>query len=977
MPQRHIFCAAHRCGKTRWLAMSASAALQAGTSAKHILALTVHQPAANVLREILQQTTDQPIPTTTLRQRAMHLLEATPEAVRLPTGWQSSALLSGIDRRLLIRQAWMAAGAGDHTLLARRGGQPGALDWVARLFDQLSEWCGTADPHALPALHITDPELAELWRAYRVYLELCQQHGLLAFAEVFNRAIDLLRHSPSATPPLLLLDDLDLCRPDELLFLAALITPTTEVYAAAARPPEQSAAVACERYLAQWAVRRGFTIEAATATSSPPAMTRGEYATPDAEVHAIARQIAAHELTERGDVDAFAIVAFAPELVPLLQRILPQYGLPVVGQDGRDGYTLALAPLALAGIKLLAAQPLTPAETIALLRHPALGLSHIDSHSAVELVQQRRWQPFAADPPAGSELSAAGRARLHEIETVTAGLRAAPLPPSVALRRWLAALDFDTRAWQQSEQTLPAWAVAVDRAHWTRWLGFVEQAEALRATLGATLTIEDALDVLIAAQALIEREGQPHERAVAIWSPTMLGGCTAEIVFCAGLHEGALPLPLTPLPLTNDDELLAQAFGALPGFVAPQLHDRAAAWARGIHDLRRAVGRAQAAVHLSYSRTDPQERRRLPSALLAATAGAQIDRDGRLSVSADQSISETQPSSISQPPPSSDLLIQAQAAPLPDLAASESPFQVSPSMIEDYFTCPRRCYYARRLDLYDVASSPRQALGMVVHGALDDLLRRASAADDAEQLAAQLVAHHWIEDEQRWGSRLKQTIFRQLAETAVAHVARAEQTTAGQRTFLGGELGFRWTPAGTDLLVYGRIDRIDRAADGLHVIDYKLGQHSPSINALLREFVRPRDPAEAAAWRPGDIQLPLYALAVEQGLVEGIERAPDERVARVTLVYPLELYSETGKVSARGRREIELIDHAPGCLACESAPQSRPKVGTLCRAQLAAVEQEVCAAVAQMRAGDWAARPREGGRTCTGCVFRPICSDPQ
>lgn len=972
MPQRHIFCAAHRCGKTRWLADTAQAMLQAGTSAEHLLALAVHQPAANMLRELLHQTTGQPIPTTTLRRRALHLLEAAPQAAGLPAGWQSSALLSGIDRRLLIRQAWTSVGAGEHTLLARRGAQPGALDWVARLFDQLGEWCGTTDPRALPTLQIADSDLAELWQAYRVYLELCQQHGVLAFAEIFNRASDLVRHSPPATPATLLLDDLDLCRPDELLFIGALIGPATQLYTAAARVPDTDAAGAGERYLARWAARLGFTVAAAPATSSPPAIMLGEYAAPDAEAHAIARRIAGHELAAQGSWDAFAIVAFDPELVPLLQRILPQYGLPVVGQAGRDAYTLALAPLALAGIKLLAAQPLTVAETIALLRLPALGLSQRDAYVATELVQQRRWQPFGA-PPAGSDLSAAGLARLREIETVTTELRTATLPPSVVLRRWLAALDLNRRAWQQSEQALPAWAVAVDRAHWTRWLGFLEQSEALRSALGAPLTAEDAVDVLSAAQALVEREGQPHERAVAIWSPTMLGGCNAQVVFCAGLHEGALPLPLTPLPLSNDDDLLALAFGALAGFVAPQLHDRAAAWTRGGHDLRRAIGRAHAAAHLSYSRTDQQGRRRLPSALLATTVGAQIDRDGRLSV-ANQSLLETQPETTSAPASHNGL---DQHEPLPDLVSAESPFEVSPSMIEDYFTCPRRCYYARRLDLYDVASSPRQALGMVVHGALDDLLHLSYAADQAEQIAAQLVARHWIDDEQRWGSRLKQTVFRELAETAVAYVARAEQGSAGQRTFIGGELGFRWTPAGTDLLVRGRIDRIDRTAEGLHLIDYKLGQHSPSINALLREFVRPRDPGEAAAWRPGDIQLPVYALAVEQGLIDGIERAPGERVARMTLIYPLELYSETGKASARGRREIELIDHRPDCPACEAAPQSRPKAGTLCRTQLAAVEQNVRAAVGQMRAGAWQAHPREGSRTCTSCVFRPICSDPQ
>lgn len=983
MPQRHIFCAAHRCGKTSQLANAAQAALDRDSSPESILALTVHQPAANVLRETLHSVIGRPVATTTLRRHALTILESSPTAAHLPADWQSTALLSGIDRRLLIRQAWATAGSGEHTLFSRRGGQPGALDWIVRLFDQLSEWCGTADPGALPTLRIADSELDELWRAYRIYLELCRRHGLLAFPEIFNRARDVLRQRPPADR-LLLLDDLDLCRPDELLFVAALIGAETEVLGAAANVPAADSPVAQVRYLARWAAQLGFTIAELSPLANAPVISVGEYASPDAEAHAIAQHIAAHELAAQGQFNAFAIVAFEPELTALLQRVLPQYGLPVVGQHSRDGYTLALAPVALAGLKLLAAQPLTQAETIALLRHPALGLSAADAHSAAEAVQRRHWQPFAADGAWPLDLSDTGHARLLAVRAATATSGSA-IRPSVALRRWLVTLDLEQRAWQQSELALEPWAIQIDRVHWTRWLGFLEQSEALRATLGVPLTLSDAVDVLSSAQALIEREGQPHDRAVAIWSPTVLGGCAAQVVFVAGLHEGALPLPLSALPLTNDDRAMAAAFDRLPGFVAPQLRDRAAAWQRGVHDLERAIGRAQATAHLSYSRTDQKERRRLPSPLLAAWIDAQIDRHGRLSTADQRQMIER------QPPAADTELYQLTArpthshgprppmanhTPLPDLVSSESPFVVSPSQIEDYFTCPRRCYYARQLSLYDVASSPRQALGMVVHNALDELLRLVPDADDAEQLAGQLVARHWIDDEQRWESRLKQIVFRRLAETAVAQVARAEHDSASHAQFIGGELAFEWPLAGTDVLVRGRIDRIDRLADGLRVIDYKLGQHSPSINALLREFVRPRDD-QATGWRPGDIQLPVYALAIEQGTVEGLERAPHERVTNVALIYPLELYSETGKASAKGRREIELIEHGAPCRACEAPPQARPKVGTLCRTQLAAVEQEVRVAVDGMRAGQWIADPREGSRTCASCVFRPICSEPR
>ncbi|HEX6289957.1 MAG TPA: PD-(D/E)XK nuclease family protein [Herpetosiphonaceae bacterium] len=989
MPQRQIFCAAYRCGKTQRLVDVAAAALRSGMPHTQILALAVHRPAAAVLREMLHAATGRDIPTTTLRQRALAILQDTPAAAQLPSGWSEAALLSGIDRRRLMRQAWARVGAEHPSLFARRGHQPGALDWLALLFDRFSDWCGTADPHRLPDLRPADAGLAELWHAYRAYLHLCRQHGVVAFNEVFNRAVDALRVPEvrqNHTRHLLLLDDLDLWQPAELLFVAALIGPQSDVYAACANAPHADSPLALERLLHRWTMRHALqpvTIDAA----APPApeMSVGEYATPDAEAHAIARRIAA--LTRAtGQPDDAAIVAFDPELVPLLQRALPQYGLPVQGQTPRDGYTLALAPLAVAGLKLLTEQPLTPAETIALLQHPALGLSIADAHAAVEAVEQQRFQPFALDDqrwPAA--LSAAGRERLTEMRSATAAARTDDQPPSAQIQRWLARLDLDARAWEQSATVLEPWAVMIDRQHWTRLLDFLRQSEALNATLGTPLTIADAVEVFTAAQALIPPQGQPHAHAIPIWQPSALGGCTARLVFAAGLHEGALPQPIQPLPLA-DDTALIEAFGALPGFVAPQHQDRAAAWERATHDLQRVVGRALEAIHLSYSRTDRQGRARLPSPVLAATIGASLDRHGRLQCAEGRPPVETAlpderaDTTFTLWPQSfvTDSLIATQPSlDLPPLPV-ESPFQVSPSALEDYFTCPRRCFYARMLGLYDVVSSPRQTLGQVVHDALNDLLHESQGAAIDETGARALVARHWIADDHRWGSRLKQIVFRQLAEQAVLNYARYEAERAEHTTFLGGELRFHWPLPDIDTIITGRLDRIDRSAAGLHVIDYKLGQHSPSINDLLGEFVPPRDPQQAAAWRPGDIQLPVYALALEQGTIEGLELQPGERVATMTLVYPLALYGDSGRLSARGRREIRLIDHRDeACPACAAQPERSPKTGTLCREQLAAVEQRVREAVLRMRAAEWQPDPREGSQTCAGCAFRPICSDPQ
>ena len=982
MPQRQIFCAAYRCGKTQRLVQVAREALAGGMPASRIVALTVHRPAANVLSDMLRDVTGQSVPTTTLRRRALTILQTFPAAACLPAGWSETEQLSGIDRRRLARQAWTSAGAQPDSLFARRGHQPGAIDWVALLFDRFSEWCGSADPARLPDLQPDDAALAELWQAYRIYLQLCRRHRVVAFNEVFNRAIDVLRDSDQAAPRLLLLDDLDLFQPAELLFATALIAPTTAVYAAATSAPRADSALALERLLHRWtATHRLQLVNDATAQPAP-ALTVGEYTTPDAEAHAIARRILAQTHTAR--YDDIALVAFDAELVPLLQRVLPQYGLPVQGQHARDGYTLALAPLALAGLKLLAGQALSRPETTALLRHAALGLSSADARAAVEAVEQQRFQPFdAADQRWPSALSTAGRARLAAVRVTTATIRATGHASSAQLQSWLKQLEFEQRAWAQTTAALEPWAVAIDRRHWARLLDFLRQAERLSAALHTPLTPDEAIEVFSSAQALITPEGQPHTGAIQIWQPSALGGCTARLVFAAGLHEGALPQPLPPLPFADDD-VLAATFSTLPGFVAPQLHDRAAAWERAQHDLQLAIGLTLDAIHISYSRTDRQGRARLVSPVVAAQIDAQIDRHGALQ-SPNLSIETTLPTTAEHvgelatwPQRFAETTLIALPPPLPVSApVAESPFVISPSAIEDYFTCTRRCFYSRMLGLYDIVSSPRQALGQVVHDALNDLLHDARDGTIEAAHARGLVARHWPADDHRWGSRLKQTVFRRLVEKAVMQLARYEVDHGAGTTFLGGELRFRWQMPNTDVVVSGRIDRIDRSAAGLHVIDYKLGQQSPSINELLREFVPPRDEAGAADWRPGDIQLPVYALALEQGEVEGLARPPHERVASVALIYPLELYGDNGKLSAKGRREIALVDHSAGCAACDTPPERSPKTGTLCRAQLAAVATRVHGAVARMRAAEWQPDPREGSQTCAGCAFRPICSDPQ
>lgn len=985
MPLRTINHAGHGAGKTHSLALVAREALHAGTPAAEMLALAPRSSSAAALREMLHGLTGHDIPTTTARVYALRLLASAPQAVALPPNWSESDLLSGIDRRLLIRHACAEAGAADGSLWMARGAQPGALDWIGRLFDRWSAWAGTADPRRLPPLEIAHPGVAELWRAYRLYLQLCRQLGVVAFAEVWNRAADLLRVAEAQPRPLLLLlDDLDLFQPDELQLVELLAGVSCAVAGACADAPDHESPLAARRWLARWAERLELRSQSMDTPGRTPAVTGGEYASPDEEAEAIARRIAAGG----GSPSDYAVVLFDGELLPLLRRALRGYGIPLAG-DARDATTLAIAPWARAALALLAGDEPEPVDLLRLLRDPALGLHPADARVAVEAAHDGALR-IGARPRLPGGLSPDGRDRLRRL-AVAARAMSAGLP-SQRLRRWLARTGVVARCDARTTAALGADAAAVDRRLWQRWLGFLERSESLHEALGTPLDASAAAEVLQSAQALVEpeeptarssRPEEPHaEPAVAVWQPGELGGRVATTVFVAGLHEGALPKTLPALPFAGQ---LDRSWEALPNFVAPAVDDRRAAWARGEEELRRAIGRAYGAVHCSYSRADRDGRRRLASPLLAASLGAELDRHGRLLPGTAARVETELPSPDRAARPLRDAAGAMLGLPLalPDLADDESPYVTSPSALEDYFTCPRRCFYARRLGLYDVRSSARQALGMAVHHALDDLLAEAPTAlpDRPEappgrpealpagldpQHVAELVARHWSGDDRRWGSALRREVFRRLAERAVANVARYEAERGAAR-FFGAELPFEWMLG--DVVIRGRLDRVDRDGDGLHVVDYKLGRESPSLATLLAEFV---PPADEPVWRPGDIQLPVYALALEAGAAPELA---GERVADITLVYPLDLYNERGKPSVKGRRELRIVDHQPGCPACEQPPARWTSHGLVCRRQLAQIQERLLQAVAAMRRGEWPADPRDGAQTCAFCAFRPICGE--
>ncbi|CAA9217746.1 MAG: hypothetical protein AVDCRST_MAG26-391 [uncultured Chloroflexia bacterium] len=974
-PNRQLITGHPRCGKTTALADAAAELVAAGVESDHMLALSVHRRAVQGLREALGERAGRDVPTADVRRFATSLLERFPEFAGLPAGWTSSDIISAPDRQMLMRRAWAQAARGTGSLYRDYGMQPGALDWLARVFDSFAEWCGTAEPERLLAVQPPDQALAELWAAYHEYLRLSAEYGLVAFQEVVPRALDALRHArvrATLAPAVLLLDDLDQFRPSELLLARALIDPTTTVVAVAARAGAGSDDPGT-RYLNGWLRELGLRGEMEdNPVERPGARTIhfADYPTPRHEVDAIARHIAA-TLPAGGRLADYAVVVFDPELAPLLRRTLPRWGIAVEGMEARSAYTLALAPLLRTGMRLLAGAPMADEDLVDLLRHPALGLAPSDAKLCAAVIADNA--PGRADDPFPEwfwpvDLSHGGRSRLRELFAVTRAIRKTDRDPSMKLRRWIEQLGLKDQSAACSSAVLEPWAVAADEELLERWLKFLRRTEQIRRRLGEPLSDAEAVEVLETSQALVEPMARPLGDAVQVWSPEQLGGCGARTVWLAGLVEQVLPQPAASLPWSAP-ETFASGFAALPGFVPPERDDRASRWERALTTLRGAASRAGEQLVVSWSAAARDGKRRLPSPVLdtlraeSAAAGKHPE-----TIPIKESVTSLRTPADFELPMLQPALLHSLAA---GEAAGRGQFSASASAIEDFLACPRRHFYARELNLYDVVSSPRQALGQVVHAALRDLKEAEVAITDI----AALVEEHWPRRVGRFGTAVREAAYRRMAERAVSEVAALDMEAAATKQFVAAEASFQWqiTP---DVELRGAIDRIDRGPDGLTVLDYKLGKESPSINGLLGKFVPPRGEDAGAPWRPSDLQLPLYALAVEHGTLQD-QSTGGERVAEVGLVFPLQLRTATGKLADAGRRMVRIVDHVEGCAACGTQPERSPKIGLLCRDQLDAIRARAVAAIEEMRAGNIEPDPRDGADTCRACAFRAICPAAQ
>jgi len=150
------------------------------------------------------------------------------------------------------------------------------------------------------------------------------------------------------------------------------------------------------------------------------------------------------------------------------------------------------------------------------------------------------------------------------------------------------------------------------------------------------------------------------------------------------------------------------------------------------------------------------------------------------------------------------------------------PLKLSPHSVSIFREC-RQEYKFRYIDkLGDqyARARPYYTMANHVHATLRDLLSAVPVEDRTRETAEKLLRKNWQQcrvgfknraDEKRWG------------EKALAELSRflSEQDVAVHPLMLEAWVEAEITPG---LILHGRVDRVDREADGsLHIIDYKTG----------------------------------------------------------------------------------------------------------------------------------------------------------
>ncbi len=167
------------------------------------------------------------------------------------------------------------------------------------------------------------------------------------------------------------------------------------------------------------------------------------------------------------------------------------------------------------------------------------------------------------------------------------------------------------------------------------------------------------------------------------------------------------------------------------------------------------------------------------------------------------------------------------SSPGPDRPILGQRIRLSPSQADSYATCPRRYALERRLRLGD-AGSPYAQFGSLVHGALElaerQILGTGQIHADLPD-ALEILREVWTKAD--FGTPELNAAWLRQAEDGLTKLYEnwpSNGIPVELEARVDSEMdGVRWV---------GVIDRLERTADGLKVIDYKTGRNPPGLKEV-------------------------------------------------------------------------------------------------------------------------------------------------
>ncbi len=233
-------------------------------------------------------------------------------------------------------------------------------------------------------------------------------------------------------------------------------------------------------------------------------------------------------------------------------------------------------------------------------------------------------------------------------------------------------------------------------------------------------------------------------------------------------------------------------------------------------------------------------------------------------------------------------------------------YEFSASKIEAYEKCPRLFKFRHVLEVPS-RSADASRKGIAVHKVLEQIgLRRMNGVDTSEEQALELLEMHWEGD--AFDSKKTSDENKEAAKEMIyAVMKRDSDAVEGSSTIVGVEKKFA-LELDEGLKFGGKMDRIDKAADGSYiVIDYKTGKAKDirkiaeniqmNMYAMGTESIYGRLPAKAMQLYVPDLK--EVGFAIQKGQL-------DKQRSRI---------AEVAKAALRG--EFAPTPSAKACYRCD------------------------------------------------------------